>query len=110
MKIIKKIKQKIIATISKPFQNEKDKDYPQTWNFMPRNWFLRKFLQVLCGILGGHEISETEFGYSGGKNVFCNCRWCDKEMILNKFKIVFKYPQLQILVKLWDRIPKENKL
>jgi hypothetical protein len=45
------------------------------------SWYgcwLRPTLQWLCGILSGHELSETEWGYGGGKMVDRNCRWCDK--------------------------------
>ena len=71
--------------------------YPQTWNMMPKEWketkelypngnkkLIRKhprsikFLEWLCGVLTGHEISNTERGYGGGKFYDYHCRWCDK--------------------------------
>lgn len=71
--------------------------YPQTWNMMPKQWketnethpngqkkMVRKhshwmvFLEWLCGVLTGHEISKTERGYGGGKFLDYHCRWCDK--------------------------------
>ena len=52
--------------------------YPQSWNLLvgePRwvQWVAR----WLCGHLGGHELSDTERGYSGGRFVDHHCRWCD---------------------------------
>ena len=44
----------------------------------------RRFIQWLCGVLTGHEISKTEWGYGGGKFVDCNCRWCDKLIKIHK--------------------------
>lgn len=73
-----------------------DSKYPQTWNLMPKRWIecknefypngqrklrrarLRLALEWFCGVLIGHEISETERGYNGGRYIDCNCRWCDK--------------------------------
>lgn len=51
--------------------------YPQGWYRMPRNRFLRTLCKRICGILGGHEISKTEWGYGGGEYADRNCRWCD---------------------------------
>lgn len=70
--------------------------YPQTWWLMPKRWIevegeyypngqnklrrakLRPVLEKICGFLTGHEISNTEYGYGGGKMMDRNCRWCDK--------------------------------
>ena len=70
--------------------------YPQTWHLMPKRWIpvknqyhpngqqkLRRsysirILEALCGLLTGHEISETEGGYGGGGYMDRHCRWCDK--------------------------------
>jgi len=55
--------------------------YPQLWNVWPlrKNWpRTRKAIEKICGFLTGHEISETEWGYGGGKFVDRHCRWCDK--------------------------------
>ena len=51
-------------------------EYPQGWNHMPHN-FLRTPIKMLCGVLGGHEISKTEWGYGGGFYADRHCRWCD---------------------------------
>jgi len=68
-------------------------DYPQTWWCMPKCWKTKKescgcdsmvltrrsaFLQGVCKVFTGHEISKTEWGYGGGKFVDRHCRWCDK--------------------------------
>lgn len=104
--MIKKLKQKIMAAVSRPFQKEDNKDYPQTWYFMPLNWFPRRFLQTLCGILGGHEISETEWAY-GGKYVCVNCRWCDKSIEITSDQALDLFPDSEFLrdtIKKWRKI------
>lgn len=77
-------------------------DYPQTclmWTtayhaVMPWSggaysfwWHVNKFIvrklykppiYLLCRILIGHELSETEKGYGGGITEDRHCRWCDK--------------------------------
>lgn len=72
--------------------------YPQTWwmkKYIPlrvgKRWFVYKekhyhnplyyILTGLCGILTGHEKSNTEYGYGGGKYIDRNCRWCDKVIL-----------------------------
>ena len=70
-------------------KSENRQGYPQLWYCMPRRWVIDKYseykrakprllLEWLCGILTGHELSETEWGYGGGGLVDRNCRWCDK--------------------------------
>lgn len=76
--------------------------YPQLWYYMPKRWVkikgkyysngnpmlrrakLRLFLERLCGILTGHELSKTEWGYNGGNFLDRNCRWCDKSFVVPK--------------------------
>lgn len=59
-----------------------NQEYPQTWwivtKFCKGNPKRKRRIQRFCGILTGHEISKTEWGYGGGKFVDFNCRWCDK--------------------------------
>jgi len=79
-------------------KNAGKENYPQLWNCWPKwtakwsglgyckghgdnvkarvnpLWFIRT---RLCGFLTGHELSETEWGYGGGRFVDRNCRWCD---------------------------------
>jgi hypothetical protein len=57
--------------------------YPQLWYCWPkwagmRNPRIFRARTWLCGVLTGHELSKTEWGYGGGKFVQMNCRWCDK--------------------------------
>lgn len=54
-----------------------DEDYRQTWNRVTKlpKW-AQAVIRWLCG-LRGHEISATEWGYGGGDNVDCWCRWCN---------------------------------
>jgi hypothetical protein len=78
--------------LSKNWQKNKGKDYPQTWNYMPRpgkKIWLRKTLEWLCGVTG-HEISKTEWGYGGGEYADVWCRWCDKMLKVPKTSIMFK--------------------
>ena len=64
---------------SRRFWTHRKKDYPQTWMFMPpRQSIEAKFLRWVCGLITGHEISKTEWGYGGGDYIDRHCRWCDK--------------------------------
>ena len=91
-------------------------DYPQTWwmrsklvsYVLPpanesgtrywsiRSWIFRRLLNPVhywvCGLVIGHEISETEKGYGGGITEDRHCRWCDK---------VFQVPAGEF-AKEWD--------
>lgn len=65
------------------------REYPQTWYYMPKRRGLvrrglRAALQWLCGKWGGHELSETEWGYGGGERVDRWCRWCDTRIQVPK--------------------------
>ena len=57
--------------------------YFQTWHWMVRlrrvrlAWLI-PVCQYLCGVLIGHEMSKTEWGYSGGQLYDRWCRWCNK--------------------------------
>lgn len=55
-------------------------EYPQLWCHIPikRRTRRRRFVEWLCKISTGHEISKTEFGYGGGGMADYHCRWCDK--------------------------------
>lgn len=72
--------------------------YPQLWWVTPR-WDTKlkrqgiyrltkrlKVVQWVCGCATGHEMSDTEWGYGGGRFVDRHCRWCDK---------VFKVPKAE---------------
>jgi len=65
---------------------ERRQEYPQLWYCVPfkRNSKGRKFAEFICGLLIGHEISNTEWGYGGGDYVDRNCRWCDKLIKVRK--------------------------
>jgi len=92
------MKSKLIIWLCKNWKKNKGKDYPQTWYYMPRRWTkkmkrakLRLFLEFLCGILGGHELSKTEWGYGGGDTADRHCRWCDKVIVVPKESIFFQF-------------------
>jgi len=46
-------------------------------------------LQDLCGMLTGHELSNTEFGYGGKGMVDRWCRWCNKLIQIPKDESYF---------------------
>lgn len=56
---------------------------------MPKNKWLKKSIQWLCGFLGGHELSNTEWGYGGGEFADRWCRWCNKVIKVPKESIYF---------------------
>lgn len=105
------IKTKILSIIFRPFVFMKyhksvDKEqlaskilYPQGWYFMPRNKIIRSFLQTLCKIVGGHELSETEWGYGGGEYADRWCRWCDKMIQVPKTSVYFTNSESRELMK-----------
>jgi len=66
------------------------REYPQLWHtwswIAPRGTRRRELLYRICGILTGHEISKTEWGYGGGNFVDRHCRWCDKLMRVHKLE------------------------
>lgn len=58
------------------------RNYPQLWYCWPvwtkRIKWIHTVKTWLCSKLTGHEWSETEWGYGGGKMCDRWCRWCDK--------------------------------
>jgi len=90
------MKSKILIWLSKNWKKNKDTDYPQTWNYLPRAKRFpktRKLLQWLCGVFGGHELSKTEWGYGGGDYADRHCRWCDKLIKVPKESIYFEFKE-----------------
>jgi len=102
------MKSEFLAGISKNWYKNTDANYPQTWYYMPKSWKktknlsskktkhsfwypLRIFIQFLCGLLGGHELSKTEWGYGGGEYADRWCRWCDKRVQVPKESIYFQF-------------------
>jgi hypothetical protein len=77
-------------------------EYPQTWYLMPkRNRWPRlvKFLQFLCVIFTGHELSKTEWGYGGGKYADRWCRWCNKMISVPLESTYFQFPMAKEMTK-----------
>ena len=68
-------------------------DYPQTWYFVSgRGSRIAGFVEWACNLITkGHELSETEWGYSGGEFADCYCRWCNKKIRVSKSVIQFKF-------------------
>ena len=58
-----------------------NREYPQTWFCVPGFRPIRWLVQRVCGWLGGHELSDTEFSWDG-YTVMRNCRWCDRAFFL----------------------------
>jgi len=77
---------------SKRFWNEPFKDYPQTWCYMPHWKILKLPIQWFCGVTCKHELSETEWGFGGGDNVDCWCRWCNKMLSIPITEARFRFP------------------
>ena len=75
-----------LASLHPKNKTKKRQIYPQLWYCAPfkSNSKGRKFIEFLCGILTGHEISNTEWGYGGGDYVDRHCRWCDKLIQVRK--------------------------
>lgn len=91
------IKSKILSCIArwhpKNWHDEDRTTYPQLWYCMPstkRFPRLRRVLQFLCG-LTRHELSNTEWGYGGGKYADRWCRWCDKLFRVPKESVYFEF-------------------
>jgi hypothetical protein len=72
---------------------------------MPHNPLVRKIIQYLCGWFGGHELSETEWGYSGGETADRNCRWCNKLIKVPKDSIRFQFKDTDVK-SLMDKVGK----
>lgn len=101
------MKRKFLIWLTKNWAKNKGDEYPQTWYYMPPLWRkhklgdpvkkhpigypARKGLQFICGILGGHELSKTEWGYGGGQFADRHCRWCDKLVRVPKESIYFQF-------------------
>ena len=83
----------LVRTIfAKRFWNEPFEDYPQTWYYMPYRGVAKRVLQWLCGLIGGHEKSKTEWGYGGGDYVDNWCRWCNKVIRVPISEARFTHP------------------
>jgi len=80
--IIQKFFLNLLPKISKYLllnKKKHNKNYPQTWWYIPlKKNILRITLQKFCSIFTGHELSNTEWGYGGGRFLIRNCRWCGK--------------------------------
>ena len=46
----------------------------------------------VCGLLIGHQLSKTEWGYGGGQFIDGHCRWCDKLFAVTYEEARFVYP------------------
>lgn len=104
-------------------QIERRQKYPQLWIYSPDRWVelknqyhedgrpkvrlsrLRILVCWMCGIITGHEISKTEFGYGGDGFIDRNCRWCGE-----RIKIPIKENILgRNMSDLVDYLDNENK-
>ncbi len=77
---------------AKRFWNEPFNDYPQTWYYMPYWKPMKRLIQWICGVVGGHEKSKTEWGYGGGEYVDNWCRWCNKVIRVSISETRFRHP------------------
>ena len=85
------MKSKILSLISQSWQKNRKTEYSQTWNYMPKDNRLKKVIQFICNIFGGHELSNTEWGYGGGEYADRWCRWCNKMIQVPKESIYFRF-------------------
>ena len=94
------MKKKILIWLCKNWKKNKDKDYPQTWFYISKfkrfKHFqkIKRFLQWLCVVCGGHELSNTEWGYGGGKFADGWCRWCNKMIQVPKESMYFRFKDM----------------
>ena len=85
------MKTRLLVWFSRKLKKNKGRqEYPQTWFYMPIKFRgFREIIQCLCGLWGGHELSETEWGYGGGDFVERQCRWCDAVVKVPKESVRF---------------------
>jgi len=103
MNWFQKLKTKVLAALASPLPKNRlshTRTYPQLWYYMPRNKLARGALQFLCGLIGGHELSETEWGYGGGPYADRWCRWCGKLIKVPKESVWFRWREARELMKL----------
>lgn len=82
---------------------DSDPGYPQTWHLVTvRITPVRVALVWLCGVLTGHELSETEWDYGGGPTANRNCRWCDKRFEVPKESIREDFPESAHMIEEFD--------
>ena len=103
------MKQRFMIWLSKPWKKNEGTDYPQTWYYMPPRWSkrtekhhlighpLRCLLEFLCCLMGGHELSKTEWSYGGGDFADRYCRWCDKPVLAPKESIFFQFKEVDAM-------------
>ena len=88
----------LLITVFRPIEytrNEPNSNYPQSWYWVTkiRPRFLQCMPKFLCGILTGHELSKTEWGYGGGRYADRWCRWCNKRFLVPKESIYFQFKE-----------------
>lgn len=72
----------VVARIHPKNWGSDDREYPQLWYCMPCWAPACSFVQWLCGLLVGHEASDTEWEYGGDGFVERHCRWCDESIMV----------------------------
>jgi hypothetical protein len=75
------------------------KGYFQTWHHVAKIRRIKfigkpivKGIQAVCGFIGGHEPSKTEWGYGGGDYADSWCRWCNKLIPVPKEELLTRFP------------------
>ena len=89
------MKAKLLIWLCKNWKKNKGKDYPQTGGYIVhfKQLWLEVFLQWLCNLCGGHELSKTEWSYGGEKYADRWCRWCGKLIRVPKESIYFQFKE-----------------
>jgi len=102
--LLQRLKTRVLASFASLLPSNKSpqrrRQYPQLWYCMPSNKLSRKVLQFLCGLLGGHELSETEWGYGGGRAADRWCRWCDKLVKVPRESILFEWKEAKEMMRM----------
>ena len=86
----------MIEFIFSLFPKNWGKDYVQGWYCIgirhgEKYKYSRPIAEFICKLLTGHEISKTEWGWSGGEFIDCHCRWCDKVIKIPKDEARFRF-------------------
>ncbi len=97
-------KSRVLVLIARRFPKNRGTTYPQLWFYVPRlPGFLKRLVQLCCGLFGGHELSRTEWGYGGGKYADRWCRWCNKRIQVPKESVWFSFKDSKELMSLVER-------
>lgn len=96
----------IVARIHPKNWDRDNREYPQLWYCMPYWAPACSLIEWLCGILVGHELSNTEWEFDGGGFIDRYCRWCNKMIRVPKDE---EPTRRDWLVGLWNQDPEDEQ-